>query len=146
LALHLSTLNVGMQATEDSPWAVQAGVMILVTGLMFSLMRKAVKASGTAAARATAAIAREATPKGSDGATADLAVAGRFGQRSVDAAAGIGRTAKRTALAGAVVGTAVLAGQGAAVKGVAKHAAAHSVAGRAGAAQARRHFDAGGSA
>jgi len=141
LALHLSTLNVAMEATEDSPWAVQAGVMILVTVLMFSLMRKAVKASGTAAVRATGALAQAATPKGSNGA-AGLAVAGQVGQRSVNAGASLGPSAAKAGVGVVVIGAALATGNGPAIRNLAKQATMHNVAGRAGAASARRRFEA----
>jgi len=141
LALHLSTLNVGMKATENSPWAVQAGVMILVTVLMFSLMRKAVTASGSAAARATSAIAQAATPTGTTG-TAGLATAGQFGQRAADAGASAGSTAAKVGVGAVLIGAAAAVGAGPTMKGFAKQAAMHNVAGRAHAASARRRFDA----
>jgi len=111
LALHLSTLNVAMQSTQDSPWAAQAAVMILVTVLMFSLMRKAVMHSGSAAVRATTALAGAVSPKGSAGATTGLATAGQFGQRSLNTVARATQFAgNATAATGVIAGGAVVGG------------------------------------
>lgn len=145
IAVHLSTLNVGMEATKNSPWAVQAGVMILVTVLMFALMRKAVKASGTASARVTSAIGRAVTPRGSDGAYGQLGWGARFGDRVTGVGANLGR--------GAAIGTGVAVGLGAATmiagpgavatmtKTGARTAAHTAVSSRASAAAARRAFN-----
>lgn len=113
LALHLSTLNVAMRASENAPWAAQAAVMVMVTIMSFSLMRKAVAASGNAAVRTTRALAATVGQNGAP--TAGLATAGRFAQRSLNGAArATSLVGKTTAVAGVGVGTVAAGGVAAA--------------------------------
>lgn len=86
LAFQLTSLDVMMAVTENAPWAVQAGSMLLVTIGMFFLRNRIVKgaSAGAAALASNLAAFRPGSGGGLGGASSMGAFAGGFSRQAHD--------------------------------------------------------------